>query len=272
MLIAAYLFILGACLGSFVNALVWRTHQRQAGKNKASPSIFNGRSMCTHCRHELAAWDLIPVVSWLLLRGRCRYCKKHIDDSPLVELSTGLVFVLSYIFWPQALHSGQLILFVTWLVCGVGLMALLVYDLKWMLLPNTVLYPTFFIAVAGRLVYLIGYQPDRLHGLIQWGLGVAVAAGIFGLIFYLSHGKWIGFGDVRLGLITGTLLASPGKSFLMIFLASVLGLAAIIPLIGLNKRRLSAKIPYGPFLISATFICVLFGGSLINWYQNLFGL
>ena len=229
--------------------------------------------MCPHCRHELASRDLIPVFSWLWLRGRCRYCKKTISKQyPVVEAVMAAVFLISYTYWPQALHGGQIILFVTWLACSVGLLALLVYDLKWMLLPNAILYPTFFIALAGRLVFLIGYQSDKPRAFIDWILSITLAAGIFGLIYYLSAGKWIGFGDVRLGLVTGTLLGVPSKSFLMIFLASLLGLAAIIPLIGLNKRQLSAKIPYGPFLISATFICTIFGSNLIDWYKNLFGL
>jgi prepilin signal peptidase PulO-like enzyme (type II secretory pathway) len=270
MLIVIYLFILGACLGSFVNALVWRTRQRQT--KKSGPSILNGRSMCPNCKHQLAARDLVPVLSWLWLRGKCRYCRRPIEDKPWVELAAAAIFSLSYIYWPQPLHGGQIVLFVTWLAASVGLLALFVYDLKWMLLPSTILYPTFFIAAAGQLVYLIGYQPDKPRAAVQWVLSVAVAGGIFGLLFYGSKGRWIGFGDVRLGLITGTLLWSPSKSFLMIFIASLLGLAAIIPLIALGKRQLSAKIPYGPFLISAASICLLFGTSLIDWYKNLFGL
>src|SRR4051812_5509965 len=128
MIMILYLGFLGLCLGSFVSALVWRTRARSTGKRKSNPSIFNGRSMCPKCRHLLSVWDLIPVVSWLWLRGRCRYCKKPIEDSPLVELAMAAVFVTSYAFWPQPLHGGQILLFVTWLACSVGLLALLVYD------------------------------------------------------------------------------------------------------------------------------------------------
>jgi prepilin signal peptidase PulO-like enzyme (type II secretory pathway) len=272
-MIYALLAFFGVCLGSFVNALVWRTHQRVFGKGKDRDlSVLNGRSMCPHCRHELAAADLVPLFSWLWLRGKCRYCKKPIAwQYPLVELSLGLVFVVSYIFWSQPLHGGQTVLFATWLAASVGLMALLVYDLKWMLLPNSILYPTFLVVFAGQLAHLIGYQVDKPQAALNWALSVTVAAGIFWFLFMLSRGQWIGFGDVRLGLISGTLLQTPAKSFLMIFLASLLGMAVIIPLIAFGKRRLSAKIPYGPFLIAATFICLLFGNGIIDWYKKLAG-
>jgi prepilin signal peptidase PulO-like enzyme (type II secretory pathway) len=274
-LILICLFILGLCFGSFVNALVWRIHEQAKTKNSKlktkNLSILHGRSMCPDCRHTLAAKDLVPLFSWLQLRGKCRYCKKPISAQyPLVELAGGLIFVLSYIYWPQPLHSGQWVLLTTWLAASVGLLALLVYDLKWMLLPNRIVYPTFFVAFVGQLVYLIGFEDNKLHAALNWALSVLVASGLFWLLFTVSKGRWIGYGDVRLGLITGTLLQTPTKSALMIFVASTLGTAAILPLLAGGRAKLSAKIPYGPFLITATFICLLFGDSLINWYQNLF--
>lgn len=250
-------------MGSFINALVWRL------KNKKN--WVKARSQCPDCGHQLAAKDLVPVLSWLWLRGRCRYCKKSISAQyPIVELAMAVVFVLSYIYWPQPLQGGQLVLFITWLACSVGLMALLVYDLKWMLLPNSIIYPTLLIAVAGKLIYLIGFEPHKSHSAALWALSVLAASGVFWFLYMISKGKWIGYGDVRLGLITGTLLQAPLKSLLMIFLASLIGSLTILPLISVGKRRLSAKIPYGPFLITATFICVLFGDSLINWYKSVF--
>lgn len=286
-MIIAVLAVLGLSFGSFINALVWRTKKKfevnsakLIGRKKTTNyklqttnySIFNGRSICPGCRHVLAWYDLVPVLSWLALRGRCRYCQKPISiQYPIIELTGAAVFLLSYIYWPANLHSGgQIILFIAWLACSVGLLALLVYDLKWMLLPSNMLYPTLVIAVAGKLAYLIGYEPHKLHSAIMWGLSVLVASGIFWLIFMVSGGKWIGYGDVRLGWVTGTLLQTPAKSLLMIFLASLIGTLLILPLIGLGKRRLSAKLPYGPFLITAAFICLLFGDQILNWYKATF--
>jgi prepilin signal peptidase PulO-like enzyme (type II secretory pathway) len=266
----------GLAFGSFVNALVWRVHEQgiKAKSKRVNLSIVNGRSICPNCKHILAWNDLIPVFSWLSLGGKCRYCKKPISKQyPLVELAQALIFVLSYIWWPGGVHgAGSWILFVTWLFTSVGLMALLVYDARWMLLPNRILYPTFYIALAGRIIYIVGYEPNKAHASIMAVLSVAVASGVFWVLFVVSQGKWIGFGDVRLGLVTGTILAAPGKSFLMIMLGSLLGTLFILPALVLGKKNLASKLPYGPFLIAATFICVLFGGSILDWYGHFLSI
>jgi prepilin signal peptidase PulO-like enzyme (type II secretory pathway) len=266
----------GLAFGSFVNALVWRLHE-QSKKKKAKAktlSILNGRSMCPHCKHTLAWYDLIPVFSWLWLRGRCRYCKKQISAQyPVVELALASVFILSYVFWPNGVHgTGDWVIFIAWLASSVGLMALLVYDLLWMLLPNKIIYPTLLIAFTGRFVYLVGYEGHKLHALLIWILSVAVSSGIFWVLFIISQGKWIGFGDIRLGFITGTLLASPSKSFLMILLASILGTLFILPALILGKKDMASKLPFGPFLISATMIAILFGNSILDWYKSFLNL
>jgi leader peptidase (prepilin peptidase)/N-methyltransferase len=266
----------GLAFGSFVNALVWRTHQQSTNKKskKENLSIVNGRSICPNCKHVLAWYDLIPVFSWLLLRGRCRYCNKPISRQyPFVELIGALVFASSYIWWPGGLHNnGDWVLFITWLMASVGLLALLVYDAFWMLLPNKIIYPTFFIAAAGQFVYLVGFEPHKGHALLMWALSLAVASGIFWLLFVISQGKWIGFGDVRLGLITGTVLATPGKSFLMIMLGSILGTLFILPALALGKKSMASKLPFGPFLIGGTMVALLFGDKILDWYSKFLSL
>lgn len=278
-MIIVILIFLGSCFGSFVNALVWRLRQKELKvknlKLKANDnqySILKGRSVCPSCGHQLATKDLVPIFSWVVLKGRCRYCKKPISwQYPSVELAAMVVFVTSYLFWPGGLHThGSLILFVTWLATSVGLLALLVYDFKWMLLPSKIIYPTLAIATAGRLIYLLSYESNRWHGLFMWVLSVAIASGLFWLIFISSKGAWIGYGDVRLGLITGTVLADPLKSFLMIFAASLLGLIFMTPTMILRRKGLTSRIPFGPFLITATSIVLLFGQSVIDWYNRLF--
>jgi len=116
MVVLVALFVLGLVFGSFVNALIWRVHKKK--------DIISGRSQCVKCGHRLAAKDLVPVLSWLALRGRCRYCKKPISwQYPIVEIALGLVFAASYHFWPVTLSGGQWLLFVTWLTVSVGLLA-----------------------------------------------------------------------------------------------------------------------------------------------------
>ncbi|HEX4774670.1 MAG TPA: prepilin peptidase [Candidatus Saccharimonadales bacterium] len=275
-IIAIGLFLLGLSMGSFVNALVWRLYENSKKQNVKSKklSIVSGRSVCPNCRHTLAWYDLIPLVSWLSLRGRCRYCQKPISAQyPAVELLGGLVFAGSYLFWPNTVHlNGQWLLLGMWLTAAVGLLALAVYDTRWMLLPNRILYPALLAAVAGRTAYIIAYQPHKAHALALWLGSVAVASGIFWLLYVTSKGKWIGFGDVRLGLVTGTLLADPYKSLLMIFLASLIGSLSAAPALAKGQRTIASRLPFGPFLIIATAICVVFGQPLIDWYKNLMGL
>jgi prepilin signal peptidase PulO-like enzyme (type II secretory pathway) len=264
----------GLAFGSFVNALVWRVHEqskkRKSKRTNVNLSIVNGRSICPNCKHVLAWHDLVPVFSWLFLRGKCRYCKKPISKQyPLVEIAMALVFVCSYIWWPTDLDkAGDMVLFITWLATSVGLMALLVYDALFMLLPNRILYPTFYVALVGRLIYLIGFESNKGHEALAWILSVGVASGIFWLLFVLSRGKWIGYGDVRLGLITGTILADPAKSFMMIILGSLLGTLFILPALLLGKKNLASRLPYGPFLIAATMVVLLFGDRILDWYTS----
>lgn len=276
-MIILLLIVTGLGLGSFVNALVWRVHQQEKAKSRAAKqklSIMRGRSMCVHCKHQLATADLVPILSWLWLKGRCRYCKKPIPwQYPAVELATVLVFIGSYIFWPVTLNTtGAWLLFITWLASSVGLMALLVYDLKWMLLPNRIIYPTFFVAFIGRLSYIIFFAEGKAHSLWFLAFSLVISSGVFWLMFQVSRGQWIGFGDVRLGLITGTLLADPAKSATMIFIASLLGSLVALPGLITGKKTMSSKLPYGPFLIVATAIVLIFGAPIIDWYKSLLGL
>ncbi len=281
-MILAILVVLGLCFGSFVNAVVWRTRQQAQSPQKLSAnsyqltvkknqlSILSGRSQCVNCGHTLAPKDLIPVLSWVFLNGRCRYCQKPISRQyPIVEITLGLAFALSYYFWPATLQGGQWLLLVTWLIASVGLLALALYDIRFMLLPNKILYPTAAVAILGRLAYIVGYELNKPRALLAWLVSVAVAGGIFWLIYSLSRGKAIGFGDVRLGLISGTVLADPLLSLQMIFVASVLGTVVMLPGLISRRRTLTTKVPYGPFLILATFVVLLFGSSFTTYYQSL---
>ena len=261
--VAVVLGILGLCLGSFVNALTWRLRNKK--------DWVNGRSQCPKCSHQLAAQDLIPVVSWLLLKGRCRYCKKPISKQyPLVEIIVAANFIASYYCWPGSLSShGAKFALASWLAVSVGLTALAVYDWRWRLLPNKLIYPTAALAILLRLIYILAFTSDKLNQLGQWGVAVLVASGLFWVLYTVSAGAWIGYGDVRLGLITGSVLATPGKSILMIFGGSLLGSLAALPGLLSKRRELNSVVAFGPFLILATALSVLFGDSLIHWYRHL---
>jgi prepilin signal peptidase PulO-like enzyme (type II secretory pathway) len=283
-MIIVILIILGLSLGSFVNALVWRLHEQLAlrkgakgkqgtSKLKLSPkqlSIISGRSVCVHCGHELSAKDLIPVLSWLSVSGKCRYCHKPISKQyPVVELATAALFVASYVWWPQDWGTGAYINFAGWLLALVALMALVVYDIRWMLLPNRIVYP---LIVGSGLLWVsnIIFFDGGLHLLWYGLLSAAIAGGIFCLLFFISDGKWIGGGDVKIGFALGFLLMDPYNAFLMLFTASVIGMLVSLPGLVSKKITATSRIPFGPFLIIATVIVKLFGASVIAWYKRAF--
>lgn len=281
-MIIAVLVILGLAFGSFVNALVWRVHEQEklevkkgakkANKHDSKLSILKGRSMCPNCKHELGALDLLPVISWLALRGKCRYCKKAISAQyPIVELATALVFVVSYLVWPIEINGSvvQIIYFGLWLTMVVGLMALLVYDLRWMILPDRIVFPLGFVAAAMSIISVA--TADRpLASLISVALSVAVGGGLFYVLFQVSDGKWIGGGDVKLGWVIGLFLATPARSFLMIFVAALLGSLVSLPLLASHTLKRSSTIPFGPFLIISSMVVMLYGKDVLDWYQSTF--
>jgi prepilin signal peptidase PulO-like enzyme (type II secretory pathway) len=267
------LAVLGLMMGSFVNALVWRVHElktrkRLSDKQKSALSMTHGRSMCSICGHQLSWNDLIPVFSWVSLSGKCRYCGKPIPDSPLVELGLAAAFVLSYSVWPS-MNTRGLFDLVVWLVVLVCLAALLVYDLKWMILPNKIVHPLFWIVLLATIVDVTFFGGGKE---LFWGsvYGFLVGGGIFYLLFQVSKGKWIGGGDVRLGAVLGLILASPTKALLTIFVASTLGTVFVLPLLGFKKLNLSARVPFGPFLIVGGVIAKLAGSAILHWYTKTF--
>jgi prepilin signal peptidase PulO-like enzyme (type II secretory pathway) len=269
------LLLLGLCFGSFVNALVWRLHQQASQKHptkkqKQDLSILRGRSMCVHCHHTLAWYDLLPVVSWVSLRGTCRYCKKPISwQYPVVETLTAASFVGSYLVWPYGWEAAGVLLFAVWLVFLVGFMALAVYDLKWMELPNKIVYPLIGLAVIQVGLKAAVYQNpssaamDALVGFITIG-------GLFYALFQVSGGRWIGGGDVKLAFMIGPLVGGPVNSLLVIFLASCLGSLVSLPLIARKSLRATSRIPFGPFLLVATVVAYTYGERIADWYMNIF--
>jgi len=275
-MIIVLLVVLGLILGSFVNALTWRFHEQAelAGKKGAKAqeqrrklSMLHGRSMCSNCGHELAVIDLIPLFSWLWLRGRCRYCRAKIQDSPLTEVAPAVLFVASYLWWPLSFHGVNLFQFIVWLVFMVAFVALAAYDFRWFLLPDRIVYPLIGLAATEVIIVAVA------HRSISMGVNAAVAgliiSGIFYLLFQFSKGTWIGGGDVKLAAVLGLLAGTPLKALLVLFLSSVIGTLVSIPLLLKGKQGLKAHIPYGPFLLTATIVVVLFGSSLIDWYDRL---
>lgn len=273
-MIISILIILGLCIGSFINALVWRIYKQSklsGYKSRKKFSILNGRSMCVHCKHELSWLDLIPVLSWTVLKGKCRYCNKSISiQYPLIEAITSFLFVFSYYVWPYRLVNFlDIFYFCFWLMLLTGLISLAVYDFKWKILPDRLVFP--LIAVAS-LFTIIGFTINSVDSAVtiifKLIFSLLISSGIFYFIYQISNGKWIGGGDIKLGLVLGLILSDPFKAFLMLFGSSILGIIFIVPAYLLGKVNKSSKIPFGPFLILSTFIVFLFGQIIIDWYLN----
>jgi prepilin signal peptidase PulO-like enzyme (type II secretory pathway) len=277
-MIFAILAMLGLIFGSFVNALVWRLREqtllanaKQKPKNQLTAdnlSITRGRSMCPNCHHELAAKDLVPVLSWLWLRGKCRYCHRSISwQYPVVELLTAVFFVVSWLWWPLALAGVGLFQFIVWLVFVVAFMALSVYDLKWFLLPDRIVVPLIGLAVL-QVVVVAAWTHSWTP---VWGSAwaVLIIAGLFYLLYQVSKGGWIGGGDVKLAIVLGLLAGTPLKALMVIFFASLAGTVVSLPLLLRTKPNWRAKVPFGPFLLVAMVVVQLFGSQIANWYTGI---
>lgn len=270
-----FLFVVGLCLGSFVNALVWRIYQQsklKSAEKKRYYSILYGRSMCPDCRHNLSLKDLIPVVSWILLKGKCRYCHKPISGQyPIVELGTAILCVLSYIWWPLVFGVSGSFSFALWLLFLTGFVALAIYDFKWFLLPDKIVYPLILIALI-ELVIKATAMGGGVHLITQALWGLLCLAGLFYLLYVVSGGAWIGFGDVKLAIVLGLLVGGPLPALLVVFFASVIGSIVALPLLIKGRVKATSRIPFGPLLLISTVIIVLFGTHLTSWYNHLFYL
>ncbi|MEO8785399.1 MAG: prepilin peptidase, partial [Candidatus Saccharimonadales bacterium] len=236
---------------------------------KVDLSIMHGRSVCPSCQHQLATLDLVPVLSWLALRGRCRYCRQPISSQyPLVELVTVLLFVGSYLWWPLGFGAIGVFQLVVWLIMLVGFMALIIYDLRWMLLPSRLVWPLAALALLQTIVLTIHY--NNLSYLLAGFWGLLCLAGLFFALFQFPKRQLIGGGDVRLAVVLGLLVGGPLRAILLLFLSSIIGTIFSLPLLASGRKALTRKVPFGPFLIIATIIVYLFGAGLIGWYKRQF--
>jgi len=184
-----------------------------------------------------------------------------------VELATSVLFVVSYVAWPLGLNGVGLFQFVLWLVFVVAFVALAVYDLRWFLLPDRVVLPLIGLAVVQIIV--VALWTHSLSALWQPVAGAGIIFGLFWGLFQVSDGKWIGGGDVKLAAVLGLLAGTPLKAFLVIFFASLLGTVASVPILLKGRSGLKLHIPFGPYLLLATVIVVLYGTVAVSWYENL---
>ena len=265
----AVVFVLGLIIGSFLNVVVLRLNTGE--------SIIKSRSKCFSCGHRLGFFDLIPVLSFVFQKGRCRYCQSKISRHyPLVELITGIVFVLTAlkIFNFQNLLS----LIFYWAMFSI-LIAVSAYDFKHQIIPNKLVY--LFVSLSLLFVILSFAVPmdigtslaplGRGHsGLFLYLLSGTLFFAFFALMWLVSRGKWLGFGDAKLALGLGFLLG-PWNSLAAFLFSFWLGGLVGIFLMALKKKRFNLKtqIPFAPFLVVGSFLAFLVGDKFISL---LFGL
>ncbi len=253
------MFLLGLCIGSFLNCFIYRLEKEE--------SVAKGRSYCPHCKHSLAWFDLIPVLSFLMLQGKCRYCRGKISiQYPIVEIVTGLIFVLisnqHLIFNVQNVAN---LLFLCYIASS--LIIIFVYDLKHYLIPDSVLFPAIIIAFLYRIVVTLSFSHWNLIG--NFILAALIASGFFLVLFLISGGRAMGFGDVKLGILLGLVLGFP-NILVALFLAFFLGAIIGVVLIATHKKGIKSEVPFGPFLITGTLMALLWGSTIIQWYMHFF--
>jgi leader peptidase (prepilin peptidase)/N-methyltransferase len=275
----AYAFtgILGAAIGSFLNVVIHRVPREQ--------SIVFPNSACPSCRTSLQFYDNIPILSFLILRGRCRACKKPISIRyPIVEAITAILFVL------VTIQNGNSLALLFDLAFVAALIALIFIDAEHMILPNVITYPGMVFALIARVAipYIAGpAQLDDLPGLMQWLpnlpvwsvslIGAALGALIGGGSLWLMGFLWeklrgveaMGLGDVKMMFMVGAFLGwrlAILTIFVGVFSGSLAGIAVMLR----RGRNLQMMLPFGIFLGAGAIACLLIGHRVVEWYGSQF--
>lgn len=278
------LVLISACMGSFAGATVWRLRARQLVADKknhepvsskefnkleklAHTKLSRDRSRCLHCDYTLKWYDLIPVFSWLSLRGKCRNCRKPIGYFELIiELGMIAFFVISYALWPFALDTSlEIARFILWLASGVVLAMLFSYDAKWFLLPDRLTVVLAALGVATTAIAALQSGNPLLSVLSALG-SVAVLSGLYLALYLISKGKWVGFGDVKLGIGLALLLIDWQLAIVALFLANLIGCLVVIPGLATGKLKRTSRVPFGPLLILGAVLAQFIGPAILSFY------
>ncbi|MDP9387609.1 MAG: prepilin peptidase [Actinomycetota bacterium] len=245
--------VLGLVVGSFLNVVIHRVPRKE--------SIVRPRSRCPGCGNELAARDNVPVVSWILLKGRCRTCAEPISARyPVVELVTAGVFAAT------ALRLGADAALPAFLVVMAGLVAISAVDLERFIVPNRILYPTLFLAAP---LLLVAAAVDGDWSSVRTAAIGGAAGWALLLVVHLVSPAGMGFGDVRLAGLIGMMLGwlSVGHLFVGLFLAFLAAAVVGVTLIAVGVKGRKDKVPFGPFLAAGALLAVLFGNPILDWYR-----
>jgi len=239
-------FIFGTIIGSFLNVCIYRIPKDE--------SILYPPSHCMNCNKKIKAYDMIPVISYMILRGQCRYCGEKIHlRYPILEFITGLLYVLIYINFGMGMEFIKYIVFISIMI----VIGMIDFD------TTDVYFKTTGTGIIAGIIFLALYFYMGLP--IKTYVYGGVSAGIFlALIILITRGG-MGWGDVEIALICGLFLGFK-YTVLMLFLAFIIGAIIGLVLILLGKKSRKDYIPFGPFIVIASFITVFLGQSILNWY------
>ncbi len=273
-LIYAFVFMFGLCIGSFLNVVIYRLPK--------GLSIWKGRSFCPKCKKKLLWWELVPLFSFIFLKGKCSKCKVKISlQYPMVELITGVLFLLSFfrLTYGSGLATHNLLLIIyTWIIISI-LIAIFFIDLKHYIIPDNLItiggVTSFFYLLTIQYIFpnlqttnyklqttnyienIFPYSKFIVHNsLFINNIIFAIIGGVFfGLIILLTKGRGMGMGDMKFGILMGLILG--GKLIAALYLAFVSGAIIGVLLILLKKKSLKSKLPFGPFLVGATLLFII---------------
>lgn len=269
------MFLMGAAFGSFLCCQAWRLKLSQEKKKNK----LGKRSVCLSCHKQLKWYDNIPIISWLMLRGKCRFCKKKIGLSEIVaEVHTGLVFLafsvvfVEYSFLNNAVGVENISIlswssFIVFIGLSLILIFLAIYDGKWGELPTIFLIVAAIFAIIFWIVvgFLYGFSMEYIWQSVG---ALALLAGLYELLYLLSKGKWVGDGDAILCIALALGLGNVWLALFTLFLANTLGCVFYLVKNAGSKNKSSSKMIYfGPFLVTAFFIVMIFRPWLLGLIQ-----
>lgn len=248
-----FVCILGAIIGSFLNVLIIRLRE--------GVTIL-GRSHCVHCEQQLHAKHLVPILSWLVLGGRCAFCRRSIHiQYPLVEIASMLLLFLAYIRHPFFIQTQVWPAFIFEALMLLTFLVLVVFDLRWKILPIEPMIVAILIALSW----------NGLSGALPWTSligGMVFGAGFLGVQVLLSGGRWMGGGDPWLGALMGAFVGWPAIATAL-YITYVGGGLVLLILLLLRVVRRGMRIPFAPFLALGTLGALLFGTTIETWVRAM---
>lgn len=248
-MILSFIFIGGLFFGSFLNVLIDRLPKGR--------SVIGGRSYCDHCKKNLAWYDLVPILSFLLLKGKCRYCHNPLSlYYPVVELITGLLFagVVFFLGRPTT-NVITIVTVIYYLFIMSSLIVVFFADLKYGIIPDKIIFPMAFFSLS--YLFLIHNSLFTIHMLAAVG-----AFAFFFFLFFITRGKGMGFGDVKFSFLMGLFLGFPSIviAFYIAFLTGAI--YGCILIVWKRKILFGTSVPFGPFLVFGTLTVFFFGEQI----------